>query len=93
MDLTVRVEVSDIGVWDFGGRFGDVAEAEDQIGLFFGPGGVARGGLRVRAVLGCVGGGHGVVVVSVVFGMHLGGFGHGGRAVGRHGWKFGVMVI
>ena len=38
---------------------------------------MAGAGVRVRAVVGFVGGGHGVVVVLVVFGVHFSGGDHG----------------
>lgn len=78
VDLPIRIEVSDVGARgsDVLGR--DVAQAEDCAGFLFGPGwGVAGGGGWVGAVLGFVGGGHGVAVWSVVFGMHFGGSGRG----------------
>lgn len=46
--------------------------------------------MAVRAVLGDVGGGHGVVVGLVVFGMHFGGLRCGWCAGGRH---CGVAVV
>lgn len=90
VDVAVRVEASDVAVWDSGWWVRNVAEAEDQVGLFFGPGGAGGGGLVVFVVSGCVGGGHGVAVGSVVFGMHFRGLCSGWCAGGRH---FEVMVI
>ncbi len=91
MDMGVRVEASDVGVWGFGWCFRDVAEADDPVGLLLGPGEVVAGrGAWVCAGAGCVGGGHGVVGVVVVFGVHFGGvWWYGWWVGGRRLWWLG----
>lgn len=80
MKLPVRIEVSDLRVRSPGPLHRDVAEAVDLARLLLGPGegaagaAAAAGGWVDAVLLGFVGGGHGVVVGSVVFGMHVGGW-------------------
>ena len=71
MDLPIGIQSLDVCTGDLGLGVRDVAQAEDQVGLVLGPGGEFW--TWVRAVVGCVGGGHGVVRVGVVFGDHFGG--------------------
>ena len=71
MDLLIRIKFLYFRVRDTAGWVVDVAEAEDQAGLLFGPGRVAGRDLAVGAVEGFVVRGHGVRVGAVVFGMHF----------------------
>ena len=80
MDLPVGIQSLDICTGDLGLWVRDVAQAEDQVRLILGPG--CEFSTWIRAVVGRVGGGHGVVRIGVVFGVHFGGD-LGGRLVGR----------
>ena len=71
MDMLVGSQSPDVWAWDLGPWARDVAQVEDQVGLVFRPGGEVWTG--IWAVVGRVGGGHGMVRVAVVFGVHFGG--------------------
>ena len=59
MDLSIYIEISYVRVWNLGRWVSNVAEAEDQSGMVFGPGrgamvraqaGLRRGAVKARSV-------------------------------------------